>query len=134
MVQHTLLIVDDEDAIRFSLGDYFSLKGFVVDAATELEGAEALLETTRYDVVIADLRLTGINGTEGLELITYVRERSPSTRVVLLTAYGSDEVREEAARRGVDAFLQKPQPLSEIARTVERALALPPRTPEEGAR
>jgi DNA-binding NtrC family response regulator len=133
MVQTDMLIVDDEEAIRFSLSDYFSFHGFLVDCATELEHAEALLEVRSYDVVIADLRLTGINGTEGLELITYIRERAPETRVVLLTAYGSDDVRVEAKRRGVDAFLQKPQRLADVADTVERALAQPAHKPVGGA-
>jgi len=122
MAQQRMLVVDDEEAIRFSLTDYFSLRGFEVESATELEQAEALLEAARFDVVIADLRLTGIHGTEGLDLIRYVRERSRDTRIILLTAYGNSDVRDEAARRGVDAFLQKPQPLIEIARAVDLAL------------
>jgi len=132
MIPKRMLIVDDEEAIRFSLTDFFSLLGFEVDSATELEQAEALLEIAPFDVVIADLRLTGINGREGLELIRYVRERAPATRIVLLTAYGSAEVREEAARCGADAFLQKPQPLAEVAQAVERVLVSPPNHSAEG--
>ena len=122
MAQPRMLIVDDEEAILFSLTDYFSLRGFAVHSATELEQAERLLQTAAFDVVIADLRLTGVHGTEGLELIRYARARAPATRIILLTAYGSAEVRDEAARSGVDAFLQKPQPLIEIARAVDSAL------------
>ena len=65
-----LLIVDDEAAIRFALSDYFRECGWQVDAAAEKEEAEALLAHTEYAVVIADLRLTGIYGVEGLDIVT----------------------------------------------------------------
>jgi two-component system response regulator (stage 0 sporulation protein F) len=118
-----MLIVDDEESILFAISDFFTNRGFEVDAARELEEAEALLSRQNYNVVIADLRLTGINGTEGLELISYVREKSPGTKILLLTAYGSQEIQAEASRRGVDAFLQKPKPLSEVANVVSSMLA-----------
>ena len=118
-----MLIVDDEESILFALSDFFGTQGFEVDCARELEEAEALLGKHHYTVAIADLRLTGINGTEGLELISYVREKSPGTKVLLLTAYGSQEIQAEATRRGVDAFLQKPKPLAEVANVVSSMLA-----------
>ena len=88
----------------------------------DAEEACARLSGNHYGVVIADLRLTGIYGAEGLELVSYVREKSATTRVLLLTAYGSRDIQEEAHRRGVDAFLQKPQPLSEVANVVDSIL------------
>ena len=80
-----------------------------------VEEAEALLSHIRYALLIADLRLTGVQGNEGLELIRFARERSPWTRTIVLTGYGSTEIEMEAIGRGVDAFLQKPQPLSQLA-------------------
>lgn len=118
-----MLIVDDEESILFAISDFFTHRGFEVDSARELAEAEELLGKNHYTVVIADLRLTGINGTEGLELISYVREKSPGTKILLLTAYGSQEIQAEAARRGVDAFLQKPKPLSEVANVVSSMLS-----------
>ncbi len=87
-----------------------------MDCARELEEAEALLSHVRYGLLIADLRLTGGHSSEGLELIRFARERSPWTRVVLLTSYGSPELESEAISRGVDRFLQKPMPLADLAR------------------
>jgi two-component system response regulator (stage 0 sporulation protein F) len=113
-----MLIVDDEEPILFALSDFFTMNGFEVECARELEDAERLLDAGQFAVVIADLRLTGINGTEGLELISYVREKSEQTKVLLLTAYGTAEIQNEAKRRGVDAFLQKPKPLAEVAGVV----------------
>ena len=110
--------MDDEAAIRFALSDYFRDCGWDVDAASEREEAEALLAHTEYEVVIADLRLTGIYGIEGLDIIQWSRHLRPETRVVLLTGYGTPEIEAEARRRGADAFLHKPLPLSELERVV----------------
>lgn len=110
------MVVDDEEPILFAMREYFTTQGFAVDCARELEEAEALLSKVRYSAVIADLRLSGTHGTEGLEIVDQIRERWPGTRTILLTAYGSPEIEDEARRRGVDAFLRKPKPLPEVAR------------------
>ena len=118
----SILIVDDEEFIRFALSEYFSVSGYQVDVAGEWEEAEALLASRRYCLVISDLRLTGFGGTEGLEIVRSIHQRWPSTRVMLLTGYGSNEVRAEAVRRGVDAFLEKPMALPEIAKIADTIL------------
>lgn len=110
-----ILVVDDEEPILFAIHEYFGSLGYEVDCARELEEAEALLAHVRYALLIADLRLTGSQTTEGLELVRFARERSPWTRTILLTGHGSMEMETEALGRGVDAFLQKPQPLSHLA-------------------
>lgn len=110
-----LLIVDDEEPILFAISEYFETLGYEVDCARELEEAEALLSHVRYRLLIADLRLSGIHSNEGLELIRYARERSPWTRIIVLTGYGSSDMEIDALNRGVDAFLHKPRPLAELA-------------------
>lgn len=117
MTQTRILVVDDEEAIRFALREYFDARGYAVDCAQEIEEAEALINSRAYDVVIADLRLTGIHGAEGLELVGYVRERCDA-KVILLTAYGTTEIERTAYARGATAFLHKPTPLSSIAQLV----------------
>ena len=114
----TILIVDDEDPIRFAMSEYFRPQGYEVDCAQEKEEAEALLAHNCYSVAIVDLCLSGTDGTEGLEIVRFMRERCPGTRVVVLTAYGSTEIAREAWRRGVDAFLHKPKRLFEVEKVV----------------
>jgi DNA-binding response OmpR family regulator len=111
-----ILIVDDEEPILFAMREYFAAKGWTVDCARETQEAEVLLSLNDYGVAILDLRLSGTPGAEGLDLIESVHARSPRTRIILLTAYGSREIEAEAFRRGADAFLHKPKPLSEVAR------------------
>jgi CheY-like chemotaxis protein len=113
-----ILIVDDEEATRIALEEYFTGLGYTVDCAREAEEAEALVGHVRYDAIVADLRLTTSHGAEGLEIIGCVRERSPWTRIILLTAHASAEVEAEAHRRGVDRVLHKPQPLAAVAEII----------------
>lgn len=123
---HRILIIDDEEPILFAMKEYFTTFGYEVDCAQEMEEAEAMLANIRYSVVIVDLRLTGSHGAEGLEIVGDVCEMCPWAYVVLLTAYGSPEVEGEARRRGVHAFLNKPQPLTEVARIIEEFLETSP--------
>ena len=122
-----LLVVDDEESICFSMSEYFSLQGYKVDTACEMEEAEKLLGATSYKVVIQDLRLTMTNSHDGLEMIRLIREHNPQARIVVLTAYGSAEIEDEARRRGADAFLRKPKPLSQVAQVVQGLIESPPR-------
>jgi DNA-binding response OmpR family regulator len=121
-VRKRLLIVEDEMAILNALALYFGNQGYAVDTALERADAESLLAQGRYDAVLADLRLGGSSDTGGLELVSQARALCPGIRIVLLTAYGSAEIEQEAWRRGIDAFLHKPQPLSAIAGVVASLL------------
>ena len=122
-----LLVVDDEESICFSMSEYFSLQGYRVDTARELEEAERLIEATDYRVVIQDLRLGATRNPDGLEIIRKVRDHNPRTRIIVLTAYGSAEVEDEARRCGADAFLRKPKPLSQVAQVVQGLIEAPPK-------
>ena len=120
-----LLVVDDEEAICFSMSEYFSLHGYRVDTASEVEEAEKLLGATSYKVVIQDLRLTMTSNQDGLDMIKMIREHNPQTRIVVLTAYGSPEIEDEARRCGADAFLRKPKPLSQVAQVIQGLIESP---------
>lgn len=121
-----LLVVDDEESICFSMSEYFSLHGYRVDTAREVEEAEKLIESTEYRVVIQDLRLsTTTRNPDGLDIIKMIRDHNRETRIVVLTAYGSAEAEDEARRRGADAFLRKPKPLSQVAQIVQGLLESP---------
>jgi len=122
-----LLVVDDEESICFSMSEYFSLQGYKVDTASEIEEAEKLLGSTDYKVVIQDLRLTMTSNHDGFEIIRLIREHNPQTRIIVLTAYGSAEIEDEARRCGADAFLRKPKPLSQVAQVVQGLIEAPPR-------
>jgi DNA-binding NtrC family response regulator len=113
-----MLIVDDEESIRFAMSAYFKLHGYSVDCAESVEEAEALLGTGPYSVVIADLRLAGLGKLSGIEVLKSVHERHPGTPVIVLSAYRSPEIEAELMQHGVSAFLRKPKPLPDVAQIV----------------
>jgi signal transduction histidine kinase len=131
----SILLVDDEDTILFAMREYFETEGYDVTCARDLLEAKAALAKRHYAAVIADLRLSGSESTEGLELVSYVRAHCATTRILVLTAYGSPAVEHEAHKRGVDVFIQKLTPLPQVARRVrevlgdEAAIAPHPTTP-----
>jgi CheY-like chemotaxis protein len=116
-----VLLLDDETSILLPMARYFRGLGCNVDVAREPEEAEALVLHRRYDLAILDLCLTRFGGTEGLEVLREIRRSDRGTRVILLSAYISSEVEEEAWALGADGVLRKPQPLPELA---QLALAL----------
>ena len=103
-----VLVVDDEPSILLSLSHIFSNGEVIVITSSRIEGAEEALEHYTFDLVIADIRLSGIDGIEGLELLNYIRKIRPETKVILMTAYGSEVMKESALRRGVYYYFEKP--------------------------
>lgn len=110
-----VLIVDDEQPILFAMQHFLTSKGFEVLCASELEVAQALLSNDDFDIVITDLRLSSLQGAEGLMVIESVRSLASESRVVVLTAHATPEVEAEARRLGVDLFLRKPASLHDLA-------------------
>ncbi len=128
-----LLVVDDEESVCFSLSEYFAHHGYEVDTASEIEEAQMLIESTDYNVVIQDLRLGRSKSLDGLGIVKLVHRLRPTTRIVVLTAYGSVETESEARRCGADAFLQKPKPLSAVAQVVQGLIEWPLRQAAKSA-
>ncbi|HYU35275.1 MAG TPA: response regulator [Thermoanaerobaculia bacterium] len=119
-----LLVIDDEESILFAMWDFLTQRGYEVDQARSRREAEDLLETgAPYALVIADLRLDVSDPRGGLRILRRVRQSSPKTRTILLTAFGSPDVEAELAAVGADRLLSKPQPLERIAREVDLLLA-----------
>jgi DNA-binding NtrC family response regulator len=115
-----LLIVEDERAQRAALRTFFNKQGLIVDDVAS--GAEALhiLEGNRYDVLLTDLRLPDIQGTE---VIQAARERDPDIGVLLMTAFASVESAVQALRLGAHDYLLKPLILADVARKIDHLLA-----------
>jgi DNA-binding response OmpR family regulator len=113
-----LLIVDDDEQLLSAYRDYFTESGYEVDCAQEVEEAQTLLAYFPYSVVITDLRLSKL-AFGGLDVIKHIREQALQTRVIVLTAYGWPELKQEASGYGADTFLRKPARLSELGAAVE---------------
>lgn len=116
-----ILIVDDEETLAFFLKKSLlrETAGTIIDVAVSGEEALSRILEQPYDLVVADLRLPGMNG---LELIARVRERLPHARTILMTAYGNDVVEAEANRLQVFRYITKPFRLPEMTAAVKEAL------------
>ena len=90
MSEIRLLLVDDEDFFRENVGKELALTGYAVESAGSLEEARRLLKQHSFHVAVLDLRLP--DGS-GLDLLGEIKEQSPLTEVVVLTAYGTIEER-----------------------------------------
>src|SRR6266581_8012006 len=115
-----ILIVDDEQSILLSLSHALKTEGVEVIACDEVEQAEAALENTHFDLIIADIRMSGVNGIEGLELLSYIKDRFES-KVIIMTGHGSDDIKNEAYRRGAFHYFQKPVAIPELLQQVSLA-------------
>lgn len=109
-----VLIVDDEPSILLSLSHLISNDDTIVITCSKIEEAEEALDRYRFDLVIADIRLSGVYGIEGLELLSYIKNISPMTKVIIMTAYGSEEMRESAYRRGAYFYYEKPIDMDDL--------------------
>ncbi len=102
-----ILIVDDEETLTFSLYQSFiiSKENYeVVTASTGTEAWEKFSENP-FDLVLTDITMPGISG---IELLKRIKEHRPQTHVVIMTAYGSDEKKEEALQQGAFQYVEKP--------------------------
>ncbi|PRQ05509.1 sigma-54-dependent transcriptional regulator [Enhygromyxa salina] len=113
----TILVVDDEPAVRFTLTELFSDRGHRVLAAGS--GVEALELFDDAEVVLSDLHMPAM---DGLALLAEITARDPSLPVVLLTAHGSERVAVQALKAGAYDYLSKPFDIDELTVTIERAL------------
>jgi two-component system, NtrC family, response regulator PilR len=121
-----LLVVDDEALISFAMRRFFHAHGFEVDCASELPEARRLIAERCYDMVIADLRLSGLGSTEGLDVIDWARARCPAARSILLTSYGSPAIEATARSRGAAAMILKPLALERLLAVVSGLLVATP--------
>jgi DNA-binding response OmpR family regulator len=109
-----VLMVDDEEAILFAFKKWLGRAGFVVDTAQDFDGAVDKLRTVSYQAVVADLRLTGADATEGFDIIKEARRTQKKCRVIVATAYGNEKTRETVFSLGADIYLEKPIPLQKL--------------------
>lgn len=114
-----VLVVDDEPTILLTLSYALRSEGVEVVTANRLAAAEEALKHKPFDAVIADIRMSGMLGVEGLELLTYIKRYWPQTAVLIMTAHGSDEAREDAFARGAQAYYTKPVDIRVLLRNIE---------------
>ena len=114
-----ILVVDDETSMQEFLGILLQRDGHETTTCGSADQALVALESDDWDLVISDVRMPGMSG---LELLDRVRELSPETTVILITAHGTTESAVEAMKHGAYDYLTKPCSVDEIRLVVEKAL------------
>ena len=101
----TVLIVEDEPACSKAFSLILSQEGASTIHAKDAEEALVLMETRRFDVILADIRLPGM---DGISLLSHIRETNPTISVILITGYGSLKTATEALKFEAQDYITKP--------------------------
>jgi two-component system response regulator HydG len=114
-----ILVTDDKESIRNILRVFLEMNNHQVALAESGEKAIKLIEDNIFDVAIIDLKMEGM---DGMALLKAIREISPETEIVMITAYGTIPTAVQAMRSGAYDFITKPLNLDELKLIIERAL------------
>lgn len=106
----SVLLVDDDIAFLLCLKQFLENSGLSIDIAQTFDNAMSLLNTNNYDAVIADIRLSGFFGEEGIEILRHVKRYKDGIRVIIVTAYGNPDLMKTALTLGADFYFEKPVP------------------------
>lgn len=114
-----VLVVDDEASIREVLTDFLVLDGHDVTCAEDGLQALAMMRERRFDVLLLDLKMPGLNG---LEVLEQVAELAPRAITIMMTGYGTVETAIAAMKRGAYDYVLKPFKVQEVIRLLRRGL------------
>jgi two-component system nitrogen regulation response regulator NtrX len=118
-MREAILIVDDEAGVRASLSGILGDEGYLVETAQSGEECLAALETRRFDLLLLDVWLPGM---DGLAVLSRVRALDPELPVVVISGHGSIEAAVKAVRTGAQDFVEKPLSLEKTLVVVRNAL------------
>lgn len=116
----SILIVDDEQAIREPLVTLLEMEGYSIETSESGEDGLARLAERPFDLVLLDFALPGM---DGLEVLHEIHERDPQLSVIMITAYGTVEKAVEAMQSGAANFIQKPWDNEKLLADVRAAVA-----------
>lgn len=112
-------IVDDKPTIRNLLEEFFQQEGFTVYTADDGKKAITLVEEVSPHILLMDLRMPDMNGVEALQEIKKIR---PEQLVIMMTAYGEEDIVEQAIKLGACDYISKPFDLYELAKVIDSTL------------
>jgi two-component system response regulator PilR (NtrC family) len=117
--QARILVVDDEQSMREFLEIFFRREGFDVVTTGDVDAALVAVEADDFDVLISDIKMPG---RSGLDLLQVVKEISPETVVIMITAFATTETAIAAMKQGAYDYVTKPFKVDELRLVVEKAL------------
>lgn len=118
-MSQTILIIDDERAIRRTLTDILGFEGFTIDEAAD--GAEGIkkIKENNYDCILCDIKMPKM---DGMEVLTAAREEKPDIPFIMISGHGNIETAVEAVKKGAFDFISKPPDLNRLLITIRNAM------------
>ncbi|MCZ6775021.1 MAG: response regulator [Ignavibacteria bacterium] len=115
-----VLVVDDEDALRTVLSGELTSEGYDVGTAADGDDAISTLQKQTFDLVLLDIKMPRMHG---FEVLKFVKEKHPETKVVMLTGFADLKNAIESKKLGAEDFVSKPYDLVDLLTTIERVLS-----------
>ncbi len=115
----SILIIDDEKAIRRTLAEILSYEGYKIDEASDGEEGLKKFSNTTFDVVLCDIKMPKMDGIEFLEK---AKEINPDVPIVVISGHGNIETAVEAVKKGAFDYISKPPDLNRLLITLRNAL------------
>ncbi len=118
-VKNKILVVDDEEALRTVLSTELEGEGYQVSTAGDGEEAIKILGAQQFHLILLDIKMPNV---DGFEVLKFVKEKQPTTKVIMLTGFADLKNAIESKKLGAEDFVSKPYDLVDLLTTVERVL------------
>ncbi len=115
----SILIIDDEKAIRKTLSEILSYEGYKIDEAADGEEGLKKFSTTTYDVVLCDIKMPKM---DGLEFLEKAKEINGDVPIIVISGHGNIETAVEAVKKGAFDYISKPPDLNRLLITLRNAM------------
>jgi len=117
--KNKILVVDDEEALRTVLSTELEGEGYQVSTAGDGEEAIKILGSQQFHLILLDIKMPNV---DGFEVLKFVKQKQPSTKVIMLTGFADLKNAIESKKLGAEDFVSKPYDLVDLLTTVERVL------------
>ena len=117
----SILIVDDEDSVRDSLYNWFIEDGYRVECAEDARKALSLLESNEFDIILADIKMPGM---DGLEMLKRIKSLHKDSVVIMMTAFATVDTAVQALKDGAFDYVTKPFDPDDLTHLIRNASRL----------
>lgn len=118
-MSQTILVIDDEKAIRKTLAEILSFEGFTIDEAADGVEAVKKIKDNNYDCILCDIKMPKMDGIEVLE---QAKELKPDIPFIVISGHGNIETAVDAVKKGAYDFISKPPDLNRLLITIRNAM------------
>jgi CheY-like chemotaxis protein len=115
-----IMVIEDDKEMRSLLKDFFEEEGFETDSVSNGVDALRKLAKGRFDLIITDIRMPGLSG---LDILARIKKLQPETSIIVITAFGSEQVYRRSLERGATAYLEKPIHMNKLRTLIHEMIS-----------